>query len=90
MRSHPCAAAFLPVGGVDAPSAQQPSEAPVHSQSKLVAEAEVAASHLPGLSLSPGPCPAETPDAVTCCVWTVPNDSHQLHMALEHLEGGKC
>ena len=86
MRSQPCS-----VGGVDVPSTQQPLEA-----SHTLTEQTGGGGRGSG---EPSAKPESVPGGLTsrdpwtlwtCCVHTVPDDSHQLRVALEHLEGGKC
>lgn len=86
VRSQPCS-----MGGVDAPSTQQPLEA-----SHPLTEQTGGGGRGGG---EPPPRPESVPGGLTgrdpwtpwtCCVHTLPDDSHQLHVALEHLEGGKC
>lgn len=85
MRSQPCSV------GVDAPSAQQPSEAPRPLTEQTGSGGRGGSEPSPRPKSVSGTLPSRdpwTPVDVLCL--DCPHDSHQLHMALEHLEGGKC
>ena len=86
MRSQPCS-----VGGVAAPSAQQPLEAPHPLIEQTGGGGRGGSKPSPRPESVSGALPSKDPwTPWTCCVRTVRDDSHQLHVALEHLEGGKC